>query len=297
MDLNLLTVFLSVYRHNSVTKAATSLGMTQPGVSRSINRLVEELGAELFIREGRGITATQVGHKLATKIQPKMLGIESTIKDIKAFDQATSDYTFVVAVNEAIMLLLQPLISKDPELSSRIKLVSAPNNDMDVFEQLNMQKVDLSINLLSLQPLGQSYSHQTFYKDNLVVISKRDHPRINSTLTLEQFYAEEHVALLMKIEGKHGIHSITNERLQERKLLTECQSLLSIMAIVSDTEAISLCYKLLANIYAEKFNLQCNAIPFNTKPVIFDMIWHKRNQQSSAQQWLRKKLLLLAENI
>ena len=54
MDLGLLATFLAVARHRSLTEAARELGLTQPGVSRRVQRLEQELGVALLERRGDG---------------------------------------------------------------------------------------------------------------------------------------------------------------------------------------------------------------------------------------------------
>ncbi len=58
-DLNLLTVFDSVMKLGSVSKAADKLGMTSAAVSQNLSRLREQVGDPLFIRQGRGLQPTQ----------------------------------------------------------------------------------------------------------------------------------------------------------------------------------------------------------------------------------------------
>ena len=56
LDLSALRIFLEVYRTGSITAAADKLDMTQPGVSTAIKRLQNQIGAALFVRQGRSIT-------------------------------------------------------------------------------------------------------------------------------------------------------------------------------------------------------------------------------------------------
>ncbi|TIX93849.1 MAG: LysR family transcriptional regulator, partial [Mesorhizobium sp.] len=53
-DLNLLPVFLALMEERSVTRAAARLGITQPALSNSLNRLRDTLRDPLFIRERYG---------------------------------------------------------------------------------------------------------------------------------------------------------------------------------------------------------------------------------------------------
>ncbi len=58
VDLNLLTVFDAVMQEQNITRAAHTLGMSQPEVSNAVSRLKVMFNDELFVRYGRGIQPT-----------------------------------------------------------------------------------------------------------------------------------------------------------------------------------------------------------------------------------------------
>ncbi|HHH0062660.1 TPA: LysR family transcriptional regulator, partial [Yersinia enterocolitica] len=64
VDLNLLTVFDAVMQMHNVTRAAQSLGMSQPAVSNAVARLKVMFNDELFVRYGRGIQPTARARQL-----------------------------------------------------------------------------------------------------------------------------------------------------------------------------------------------------------------------------------------
>ncbi|PJJ73587.1 DNA-binding transcriptional LysR family regulator [Diaminobutyricimonas aerilata] len=67
-DLDLLGTFLEVHRRRSITAAAAALGLSQPAVSERLARLEAQLGAPLFTRSSRGVTATLEGDRLAARV-------------------------------------------------------------------------------------------------------------------------------------------------------------------------------------------------------------------------------------
>lgn len=67
-DLNLLRVFLVLMEERSVTRAADRLGITQPALSNSLNRLRDILLDPLFIRERYGMQPTAKAEELAPAI-------------------------------------------------------------------------------------------------------------------------------------------------------------------------------------------------------------------------------------
>ena len=61
MDTKQLEVFSAVSAAGSLSKAALEMAVTQPLVTRQIRALEEELGVELFYRNGRGVVLTEAG--------------------------------------------------------------------------------------------------------------------------------------------------------------------------------------------------------------------------------------------
>lgn len=79
-DLNLVRVFLTVYKARSVSRAAVLLNVGQPAVSASLVRLRKRFGDPLFVRMGRGIVATDKAEKLAAHFMPALVQIELAMK-------------------------------------------------------------------------------------------------------------------------------------------------------------------------------------------------------------------------
>ena len=61
MDLTSLALFRAVALEQSVTRAAQSLQRAQSNVTTRIQQLEEELGASLFLREGKRMRLTEQG--------------------------------------------------------------------------------------------------------------------------------------------------------------------------------------------------------------------------------------------
>ena len=61
MELYQLRQFAAVAKYENMTRAAESLNVAQPAVSKTIRNLESELGAELFERTGQGLRRTEQG--------------------------------------------------------------------------------------------------------------------------------------------------------------------------------------------------------------------------------------------
>jgi DNA-binding transcriptional LysR family regulator len=76
-----LRSFLAVYRHNSISRAATNLQLTQPAVSRHIKILETRLKTQLFVRLPRGLAPTPAAAELERQAAPHLDALENLLDD------------------------------------------------------------------------------------------------------------------------------------------------------------------------------------------------------------------------
>ncbi|MFJ4156255.1 LysR family transcriptional regulator [Pseudomonas sp. NPDC089752] len=70
LDLNLVIAFLAIHREENLTRAAKVLGVGQPAMSATLNRLRGLFDEPLFIRINKGMRPTEGGDKLAATLAP-----------------------------------------------------------------------------------------------------------------------------------------------------------------------------------------------------------------------------------
>lgn len=69
MELRELRYFLAVAREESISRAAESLFITQPNLSRQMQNLEKETGQKLFIRGNRKVSLTPAGALLRKRAE------------------------------------------------------------------------------------------------------------------------------------------------------------------------------------------------------------------------------------
>ncbi|BEL07733.1 LysR family transcriptional regulator [Actinoplanes sichuanensis] len=70
--LDLLHTFLTVYRSGTMTRAAETLGLSQPTVTGQLRSLETRIGQPLFVRGARGVTPTAAADDLARRLDGPM---------------------------------------------------------------------------------------------------------------------------------------------------------------------------------------------------------------------------------
>lgn len=81
MELRVLNYFLAIAREENITKAAQTLHISQPTLSRQIMQLEEELGVKLFIRGNHNIVLTEDGLLLKRRAQELLSLADKTKRD------------------------------------------------------------------------------------------------------------------------------------------------------------------------------------------------------------------------
>lgn len=80
MDLKQMRYFLAVAEERNFTRAAERLHMAQPPLTRQIQALEEDIGAQLFLRSARGVTLTEAGQALMAEVS-NLLALAQRAKD------------------------------------------------------------------------------------------------------------------------------------------------------------------------------------------------------------------------
>lgn len=288
IDLNLLKVFVVVYRHQSITLAAEEMGLTQPGVSGLLKRLQQQVGSQLFIRSGRGIIPTQHAQELIRHVEPALAQINNALEGLEGF---STQYPrkFVIYTSEPVMLMLLPKLEADSNLGNvTIELQPTHSNEEALIQALNQHQADLAIEVSNYST--NSFFTEPLFEDKIRLIARKGHPRIEDSVTREQFYAEKHITWKLRREDTYMADYFTEERLSERQVAAECTSLVSLMSMVSTSNCIAVVTESIATAFADKLDIQVLDCPFTSKPVHYRLLTHNRERQSPANMWLREKI-------
>lgn len=90
MDIRVLQYFLAVAREESITRAAETLHMTQPPLSRQLKDLENEVGKQLLIRGSKKVTLTEDGMLLRKRAEEMVALMEKTKAELTSSDETIS---------------------------------------------------------------------------------------------------------------------------------------------------------------------------------------------------------------
>ena len=145
MNFDKLSYFVRLVEKGGITKAAISLNMTQPPLSKAIKDLEEELESNLFIRKGKRLELTETGKYLYEKGK-KLITYSSKMKDdIRVLDGKKERVINVGCSNVAAITVVPKIIKKVREKNLKLKVNVVEGPTSYLLEQLRYNKLDIVI--------------------------------------------------------------------------------------------------------------------------------------------------------
>src|SRR2546427_11916584 len=98
-DLNLLIVFTALAEERNLTRAAARLMLSQPAVSRALQRLRDMFHDDLLVRTSAGYEPTPKGERLLHELEATLPRLDRLLS-CTDFDPATEETSFQIAATD-----------------------------------------------------------------------------------------------------------------------------------------------------------------------------------------------------
>jgi LysR family transcriptional regulator, low CO2-responsive transcriptional regulator len=167
-------VFESVVRHESFSRAAEELRVSQPYISAQIAGLETKLGIELFRRVGRRAYVTEAGRMLRThavRILNELADAERALVEVRGV--VAGPLSMAATSTPASYLIprcLEKFLAEHPNVSVSLKIYGSPDVELAVIEG----RSDLGV--MVSQPVSAGFIVDDLGTDQLVVVVGCKHP-------------------------------------------------------------------------------------------------------------------------
>lgn len=150
MDIRVLKYFLAVAREANITRAAESLHIAQPSLSKQMMELEQELGKPLLIRGKRKITLTEEGILLRRRAEDIVSLLEKTEREISS---GLTEVSGEVTVGGHIPQIILRNVSAIQKQYHDVSFHFYSGDASDVMERLDHGNLDFAV---LLQPIDTS---------------------------------------------------------------------------------------------------------------------------------------------
>lgn len=295
IDLNLMAAFDALANELNVTRAASSVGVSQPAMSAALSRLRTLFDDPLFQRNSQGLLMTPKARDLAEPIAQALKQIESAIRPQTLFDPAAMSQTFTLGLSEYPAFLLLPRLMRVMEqygtgLGISVKAIGDRDDAVDL---LDAGLIDAAVGVPPTRA-ERRILNRPIMRDEFVTIVRRTHPEVQQGMNLDTFLALRHI--LASPDGeRHGfVDQALNHQGLRRSLSLTVPQMFAIPQVVSCTDMTATLMREVVENSSHLAELALFAPPVALPEIIYDLMWHQRNDAHVAQQWFRGQIAALA---
>ncbi|MDP6977993.1 MAG: LysR family transcriptional regulator [Myxococcota bacterium] len=295
IDLNLLVALDALLRERSVTRAAAAVGLSQPAMSRALARLRDLLNDPLLVRHGHAMVPTPRAIEITTPLAAALEAVRRTLEGPAPFDPATASREFKLSAADTTQPVVLPrLLARIGESAGGVEVSTFPlRSNPTAFAGLASGQLDLAIGRFDAPP--EDIRLALLYRDAMVCVARRDHPRIRRRLTLRRYLAEGHLAAESDspVDRPFTIESILGEQGLARRVACTVENLAMAPYVVAGTDLICSAPRTSIEPFASGLGLRIFEPPFPTPGFNLHLAWHQRMDRDPGHQWIREMTLEL----
>ena len=188
MNLQQLRYLQEIARRGlKISDAAAALYTSQPGISKQIKLLEEELGLEIFIRNGKRITAITEPGKLILAIAQRMLHDADNLKQVSEEFRAQDSGSLTIATTHTqARYALPPIVKQFIKRYPNVKLNLHQGNPTQIAQQVLSGEADIAIATESLALYDELVTLPCYEWHHCIIVPPR-HPLLEEKkLTLKK---------------------------------------------------------------------------------------------------------------
>ncbi|MCT4711042.1 transcriptional regulator LeuO [Enterobacteriaceae bacterium H11S18] len=287
VDLNLLTVFDAVMQVQNITKAAQLLGMSQPAVSNAVSRLKIMFNDELFVRYGRGIQPTARAFQLFGSIRQALQLVQNELPGTE-FEPSDSDRIFHLCVSSPLDSLLTSVIFNNVRnFAPNIQLLFKSCLNKDIEHQLRYQETEFVISYDEFR--RPEFTCVPLFKDEMVLVASKKHPRLLAPLTEADVYNEQHA--VVSLDRFASFSALWYQNPQTQSCISyQGMAMTSVLNVVSQTQFVAIAPRWLAEEFSESLNLKIFPLPLEENTRTCYLSWHEAAGRDKGHQWMAELL-------
>lgn len=173
-DLPDLQAFAAVARLSSFRAAAEALHVSQPALSRRIDKLEAALGIQLLERTTRRVRLSSVGQEFARKTQQWLDEIEATLLSVDELAVQRVGLVTVACVPSATRYFMPEVLRQFHERFPKIRVRIHDAHAGEVLQVVAQGQADFGVNFLGAQDPALLF--QPLLTERFVLACRSDHP-------------------------------------------------------------------------------------------------------------------------
>lgn len=145
MELRQIRYFIATAKHEHVSKAADSLHIAQSAVSRQIVNLEEELGVDLFIREGRNVRLTTIGRVFLEHMENALNVIDDARQVIDEYTDPEKGTIHLGFPSSLSTIILPTVISEFRKIYPNVKFKLSQKSYYNLIDSVKRGNINMAL--------------------------------------------------------------------------------------------------------------------------------------------------------
>ncbi|WP_054180063.1 LysR substrate-binding domain-containing protein [Trabulsiella odontotermitis] len=181
-----LHTFVAVAQQGTLGRAAETLNLSQPALSKTLNELEQLTGTRLFERGRLGAQLTLVGEQFLTHAVKVLDALNTAGQSLHNKDGANSDVVRIGALPTAALGILPPVIGQFHKQQKDITIQVATMNNTMLLAGLKSGELDLGIGRMSDPELMGGLNYELLFLESLKLVVRPHHPLLQENVTLSR---------------------------------------------------------------------------------------------------------------
>jgi DNA-binding transcriptional LysR family regulator len=293
VDLNLLHALYALLEERHVSHAAKRSFLSQPAMSRALDRLRETFGDPLLVRTGRVYERTPRGERVLRELESIMGRLGAMVQG-EEFSPARSQERFRVAMTDhGSTILLPGLVERVRKAAPHARLeISAWRTQ--AYEDVVAGRIDLALSAEAVPPTLES--EVIFNLDFVCLVGSAQAVR-KRRFTLKQYLQLPH-ALVETLGGQQTMVDRPLAQLGVKRCVAlRLPFFLPAIFAIAKTDLVLTVPRKLAKITAPIAGLRVVEPPREIEAFPYFIAWHSRLSREPAQAWFRDQVRAAARSI
>ncbi|HIH9943675.1 TPA: LysR substrate-binding domain-containing protein [Klebsiella pneumoniae] len=181
-----LHTFVAVAQQGTLGRAAETLNLSQPALSKTLNELEQLTGTRLFERGRLGAQLTLVGEQFLTHAVKVLDALNSAGQALNRKEGLNNDIVRIGALPTAALGILPTVIGQFHKQQKDIKLQVATMNNTMLLAGLKSGEIDIGIGRMSDPELMSGLHYELLFLESLKLVVRPGHPLLQETVTLSR---------------------------------------------------------------------------------------------------------------
>ena len=181
-----LHTFVAVAQQGTLGRAAETLNLSQPALSKTLNELEQLTGTRLFDRGRLGAQLTLVGEQFLTHAVKVLDALNTAGQALNRKEVSACDIVRVGALPTAALGILPAAIGQFHRQQKHATLQVATMNNTMLRAGLKSGELDLGIGRMSEPELMSGLNYELLFLESLKLVVRPNHPLLQDTVTLSR---------------------------------------------------------------------------------------------------------------